>query len=60
LTAEIIQELINIANDIKRPTKKGERLGLTKEEVAFYNALEINNSAVKVLGDAVLREIAKR
>jgi len=57
-TAEIIQELIDIANEIKKADKDGEELGLTTEEVAFYNALEVNESAVKVLGDDVLKEIA--
>jgi type I restriction enzyme, R subunit len=58
-TAEIIQELINIAKDIKEADKEGEQLGLTKDEVAFYNALEVNDSAVMVLGDEQLREIAR-
>ena len=58
-TAEIIQELINIAKEIKEADKEGERLGLTKDEVAFYNALEVNDSAVMVLGDEQLREIAR-
>ncbi|MFV0267251.1 MAG: DUF3387 domain-containing protein, partial [Draconibacterium sp.] len=58
-TAEIIQELINIAKEIKETDKEGERLGLTKDEVAFYNALEVNDSAVKVLGDDQLRELAR-
>ena len=58
-TAEIIQELINIAKEIKESDKEGERLGLTKDEVAFYNALEVNDSAVMVLGDDQLREIAR-
>ena len=58
-TAEIIQELINIANEIKQADKEGERLGLTKDEVAFYNALEVNDSAVQVLGDEQLRDIAR-
>lgn len=58
-TAEIIQELINIAKEIKESDKDGERLGLTKDEVAFYNALEVNDSAVIVLGDDQLREIAR-
>jgi type I restriction enzyme R subunit len=47
-TAEIIQELINLAKDIKEAEKEGERLGLTTDEVAFYNALEVNDSAVQV------------
>ncbi len=58
-TAEIIQELINIANEIKEADKEGERLGLTVAEVAFYNALEVNDSAVQVLGDEQLKEIAR-
>ena len=58
-TAEIIQELINIARDIKEADKEGERLGLTTDEVAFYNALEVNDSAVMVLGDDQLKEIAR-
>ena len=58
-TAEIIQELINIAKEIKEADKEGERLGLTKDEVAFYNALEVNDSAVQILGDDQLKEIAR-
>lgn len=58
-TAEIIQELIDIAKEIKDADKEGERLGLTKDEVAFYNALEVNDSAVLVLGDEQLRDIAR-
>ena len=58
-TAEIIQELINIAKDIKESDTEGEKLGLSTDEVAFYNALEINDSAVQVLGDDTLRDIAR-
>lgn len=58
-TAEIIQELINIAKQIKESDKEGEKLGLTNDEVAFYNALEINDSAVQVLGDEQLKQIAR-
>ncbi|QOJ25738.1 MAG: type I restriction endonuclease subunit R [Ignavibacteria bacterium] len=58
-TAEIIQELINIAKQIKEADKEGEKLGLNSDEVAFYNALEINDSAVQVLGDDKLKEIAR-
>jgi type I restriction enzyme R subunit len=57
-TAEIIQELINIAKEIKESDAEGERLGLTTDEVAFYNALETNDSAVAVLGDETLKHIA--
>lgn len=58
-TAEIIQELINIAKEMEEADKEGEQLGLTKDEVAFYNALEVNDSAVMVLGDDQLKEIAR-
>ena len=58
-TAEIIQELINIAKQIKEADKEGEKLGLSNDEVAFYNALEVNDSAVKVLGDDILKTIAR-
>lgn len=58
-TAEIIQELINIARQIKEADEEGEKLGLTKDEVAFYNALEVNDSAVQVLGNDTLKDIAK-
>lgn len=58
-TAEIIQELIDIAKEVREADKEGERLGLTNDEVAFYNALEANDSAVQVLGDETLRDIAR-
>ena len=58
-TAEIIQELINIAKEIKAIDKQGEALGLTHDEVAFYNDLEVNDSAVQVLGEEQLKEIAR-
>ena len=58
-TAEIIQELIDIAKDIKESDKRGEKLGLNNDELAFYDALEVNDSAVKVLGDEQLRIIAR-
>jgi type I restriction enzyme R subunit len=58
-TAEIIQELIEIAREVRESDRQGEKLNLTKDEVAFYNALEVNDSAIKVLGDETLRDIAK-
>jgi type I restriction enzyme R subunit len=58
-TAEIIQELINIAKQIKEADEEGEKLGLNNDEVAFYNALEVNDSAVQVLGDEQLKQIAR-
>jgi len=56
--AEVIEELLGLARDIREASKKGEELGLTEEELAFYDALETNDSAVKILGDEVLRTIA--
>jgi type I restriction enzyme R subunit len=58
-TAEIIQELINIAKQIKEADQEGAKLGLNNNEVAFYNALEVNDSAVQVLGDNTLKDIAR-
>jgi type I restriction enzyme R subunit len=58
-TARVIEELIQLAKDMRQATQRGEALGLTDDEVAFYDALEANDSAVKVLGDENLRIIAR-
>lgn len=58
-TVEIIQELIRIAKELRKADEQGKKLGLTNDEVAFYNALEVNDSAVQVLGDETLRDIAR-
>jgi type I restriction enzyme R subunit len=58
-TAEIIEELIRIAKEIREADRRGEKLGLSEDELAFYDALETNDSAVKVLGDETLRTIAR-
>ena len=50
--AAVIEELIQLAKDMREADKRGEDLGLTEDEVAFYDALEVNDSAVKVLGRA--------
>lgn len=57
--AEVIEELIELAKKMKESDKRGEKLKLTEKEVAFYDALETNDSAVKVLGDETLRTIAR-
>lgn len=57
--AEIITELIGVAKEVKEADKRGERLNLSPEELAFYDALEVNDSAVQVLGDETLRTIAR-
>jgi len=57
--AQVIEEMIGLAKDMRRAHERGERLGLTEDEMAFYDALETNDSAVKVLGDETLRTIAR-
>lgn len=57
-TVEVIEELIKLAKELREADKRGEELGLTEAELAFYEALEVNDSAVKILGDEVLRKIA--
>jgi type I restriction enzyme, R subunit len=57
--AKVIEELIQLAKDMRAAQGRGEKLGLTDDEVAFYDALETNDSAVKVLGDEALRMIAR-
>ena len=58
-TAQIIEELIRIAKEVKHSDDDAKRLGLSQDELAFYDALETNDSAVKVLGDETLKIIAK-
>ena len=58
-TAKVIEELIQLAKDMRAAESRGEKLGLNDDEVAFYDALETNDSAVKVLGDEALRAIAR-
>lgn len=55
---EMIQELINMAKDLKASAQRGDDLGLEDEELAFYDALAQNRSAVEVLGNEELRKIA--
>ncbi|MEZ4221374.1 MAG: type I restriction endonuclease subunit R [Polyangiaceae bacterium] len=57
--AQIIEELIELAKDMREASKRGESLNLTSDELAFYDALEVNDSAVKVLGDDTLKTIAR-
>ena len=57
--AQVIEELIQLAREMRRANARGERLGLSEDELAFYDALETNDSAVKVLGDETLRGIAR-
>ena len=57
-TAEVIQELIRLAKDIRAARSRGEEQGLTEDEIAFYDALAENESALQVMGDDKLRVIA--
>ncbi len=57
-TMQVIEELIKLAKDLAAATKRGEDLGLTDDEVAFYDALATNDSAVQAMGDAKLKVIA--
>ena len=56
--AQAIEELIEIGEKVREEKKRGKKLNMTDDEIAFYDALEVNDSAVKVLGDKVLRTIA--
>jgi type I restriction enzyme R subunit len=58
-TALVIEELIGLAKDIRQASARGEQLSLSEDEVAFFDALETNDSAVKVLGDDTLKTIAR-
>ena len=58
--AQVIEELIELAKDMREANARGERLGLSEDELAFYDALETNDSAVQVLGDDTLRDIAQQ
>ncbi len=57
--AQVIEELIALAREMREANARGEQLGLSEDELAFYDALETNDSAVQVLGDDTLRDIAR-
>jgi type I restriction enzyme, R subunit len=57
--AQVIEELINIAKDIRNTDEQNKNLGLTYDEVAFYDALAMNGSAKEVMGDETLRDLAR-
>ena len=56
--SQVIEKLIEIAKEMRQAQEQGDDLGLSDDELAFYDALETNDSAVKVLGDETLRTIA--
>jgi type I restriction enzyme R subunit len=57
--AQVIEELIALAKEMRQATARGEVLGLSEDELAFYDALETNDSAVRVLGEPTLKRIAQ-
>ncbi len=57
-TAQVIEELVALAKEMREANARGEQLGLTEDELAFYDALETNDSAVKILGEPILKTIA--
>ncbi|MDE0623131.1 MAG: type I restriction endonuclease subunit R [Bryobacterales bacterium] len=57
--AQVIEELISLARELREAGARGEELGLSEDELAFYDALGVNDSAVQVLGDETLRDIAR-
>jgi len=58
-SAQIIAELIDLAKNIRTAQSRGEKLGLTDDEIAFYDALADNESAKEILGEEVLKKIAR-
>lgn len=58
-SAQVIDEMIRLAKEIKDADRRGENLGLDFREYAFYSALEVNDNSVAVLGDEILRHIAR-
>lgn len=59
-TAQVIEELIEMARSFNEAARRGEELSLTSDELSFYDALETNESSVRELGDSVLKEIARQ
>ncbi|MHA1613660.1 MAG: type I restriction endonuclease subunit R [Candidatus Thorarchaeota archaeon] len=57
-TKEVLEELIKLAKEIREADTRGDELGLNEDELAFYDALETNDSAVKILGEPTLTKIA--
>jgi type I restriction enzyme R subunit len=57
-TAQVIEELIEMARKFQAAAQRGENLGLNHDELAFYDALAMNEAAVRELGDETLKKIA--
>ncbi|MBI2070283.1 MAG: type I restriction endonuclease subunit R [Elusimicrobia bacterium] len=57
--AQVIEAMIRLAKEMREAHRRGEKMGLGEDELAFYDALEVNDSAVKELGDKTLQAIAR-
>ena len=57
--AQVIEELIALARELREASARGVALGLSDDELAFYDALGVNDSAVQMLGDKTLRDISR-
>ena len=57
-TAQVIEELVELVRKVREEKNRGKQQNMTEDEIAFYDALEVNDSAVKVLGNETLRKIA--
>jgi len=58
-TTQVILELIELAREMNEMHRRGEETGLTEDELAFYDALGTNDAAVKIMGDEILKQIAR-
>ena len=58
-TAQVIEELIEMAKKFRAAVNQGDAMGLTPDELLFYDALADNESAVRGLGDETLKKIAQ-
>ncbi len=56
--AQVVEELIELARKVREEKNRGKQQSLSDDELAFYDALGVNDSAVKILGDEILRKIA--
>ncbi len=59
VSKDVFDEMIRLAKEIKEADRKGEDLGLDYRELAFYSALEVSESSVAILGDEILKHIAR-
>ncbi|CEO89274.1 type I restriction endonuclease subunit R [Syntrophaceticus schinkii] len=58
-TTQVILELIELAKEMNEMNRRGEAVGLSSDELAFYDALGTNDAAVKIMGDEILKQIAR-